>query len=37
MLNPFNTSPPNTKSESTASATVLTVRIVRDSVSLAQD
>ncbi len=34
MLNPLSTSPPKISSDSTASATVATVRIVRDSVSL---
>ncbi|MND07666.1 hypothetical protein D3C83_298030 [compost metagenome] len=34
MLNPRSTSPPNSSSDSTASVVVLTVRIVRDSVSL---
>ena len=34
MLNPRSTSPPNTSSDNTASATVLTVNIVRDRVSL---
>ncbi len=33
MLNPRNTSPPRNSSDRTASATVLTVSIVRDKVS----
>jgi hypothetical protein len=34
MLKPLSTSPPRNNSERTARATVLTVRIVRDKVSL---